>query len=158
MSGNPDEESLDALRAEIDSVERSMVRGLEPGSWAMVVAVGAFVVLVAELLPWIGGASGWQVLFGQVDPDARVGLLPRLFAGSSLTLGVIVSAVAIAARRWALAWVCALGCAFSVVHGVLAVWSRQTSGEAGPGAGMVLALVTMVVLAIQWIRLAWSRP
>ena len=73
-------------------------------------------------------------------------------------LRIRLSSVALAARRWSLAWLCALGCAFSVVHGLWAVWSRQTSGETGPGPGMVLALATMAVLAIQWIRLAWSHP
>lgn len=157
MNGS-DEERLEALRAEIDSVERSMVRRLEPGWWAMVVAVAVFVLLVADLLPWIGADSGWQVLLGQTDPANRPGVLPRLFVGSSLLFGVLASTAALAARRWALAWACALGCAFSVVHGVWAVWSRQTSGETGPGPGMVLAVLTMVVLAIQWIRLAWARP
>lgn len=158
MSDGSERERLEALRAEIDSVEHNMVRRLEPGWWAMVVAVAVFVLLVAELLPWVGSANGWQVLLGEVETAGRGSVLPRLFAGSSLLIGVIASTVAIAARRWALAWVCALGCAFSVVNGVLAVWSRQTSGGAGPGAGMVLALLTITVLAVQWIRLAWSRP
>ena len=158
MSDGSEQERLEALRAEIDSVERSMVRRLEPGWWAMAVAIAVFVLLVAELLPWVGSANGWQVLLGEVGTAGRGSVLPRLFAGSSLLIGVIASTIAIAARRWALAWACALGCAFSVVHGVLAVWSRQTSGETGPGAGMVLALLAVVVLAVQWISLAWSRP
>lgn len=157
-NGFRDEESLAELRDEIDSVERNMVRRLDPGWWAMVVAIAVFVLLVAELLPWIGSASGWQVLLGQANPADRPGVLPRLFAGSTLLVGVFASAMALAARRWGMAWLCALGCAFCVVHGMWAVWSRQTSGETGPGPGMVLALVTMAVLAIQWIRLAWSRP
>jgi hypothetical protein len=147
-----------ALRAEIDSVERHMVRHLEPGWWAMVVAVAVFVLLVAELLPWVGSDNGWRVLLGQADPAGRAGVLPRLFAGSSLFFGVFASAITLATRRWGLAWLCALGCAFSVVHGLWAVWSRQTSGVEGPGVGLVLALLTMLVLAIQWLRLAWSRP
>jgi len=144
-----------ALRAEIDSVERDLAVRLQPGWWAMVVAIGVFVLLIAELLPWVGSFSGWQVLFGQAEGS---GMLPRLFAGSSLLFGVLASAVALGVRRWAMAWVCALGCAFSVLHGVLAVWSRQTSGDLGPGPGLVLALLTMVFLAVQWLRLAWSRP
>jgi hypothetical protein len=144
-----------ALRAEIDSVERDMAAHLQPGWWAMVVAVGVFVLLIAELLPWIGSSSGWQVLLGQAEGS---GVLPRLFAGSSLLFGVLASAIALGVRRWAMAWVCALGCAFSVLHGVLAVWSRQTSSDPGPGPGLVLALLTMTVLAVQWLRLAWSRP
>jgi len=145
-----------ALRAEIDSVERDMAARLQPGWWAMIVAVSVFVLLIAELLPWIGSSGGWQVLFGRA---AGSGVLPRLFAGSSLLFGVLVSAAALGARRWAMAWVCALGCTFSVLNGVWAVWSRQTSSDyARPGPGLVLALLTMVVLAIQWLRLAWSRP
>jgi hypothetical protein len=154
---DPDDE-LAALQAEIDEVERDVVRHIQPGAWAMVVAVAAFAVLVAELLPWVGPSSGWQVLLGQVDPAYRVSLLPRLFAGSCVLFGVVASALTLATRRWGLAWVSALGCAFSVVHGLWAVWSRQTSGTVGPGAGLVLALVAIVVLAVQWVRLAFSRP
>ena len=156
------DDDLAALQAEIDGVERDVVGHVEPGPWAMVVAVGAFVLLVAALLPWVGSDSGWEVLLGQASGEHRIGLLPRLFAGSSLLFGVLLSAVALSSRRWGLAWLCALGSAFSVVHGVWAVWSRQTALGAdtapGPGIGMVLALLTMIVLAIQWLRLAFSRP
>lgn len=157
-SAEPPPDELAALRAEIDEVERDVVRHVEPGRWAMVVALSAFALLVAALLPWVGSDGGWQVLLGQASGEHRVGLLPRLFAGSSLLFGVLLSAVTMFTRRWALVWVCALGCGFSVVHGIWAVWSRQTSGGAGPGAGMVLALVVMLVIAVQWARLALARP
>jgi len=153
------DDELAALRAEIDQVERDVVGHVEAGRWAMVIAIGAFALLVAALLPWVGPANGWEVLFGQAPTEHRVGLLPRLFAASSLLFGVLLSAATLFTRRWGLAWVCALGCAFSVVHGLWAVWSRQTAVDsAGPGAGMVLALLTMIVLAGQWVRLAFSRP
>lgn len=155
----PADDGLAALRAEIDQVERDVVGRLEPGRWVLVIAAGAVALLVAAALPWVGSDSGWQVLLGQVSAGHRVGLLPRLFAASSLLVGVVLSAVALFARRWSLAWVCAIGSAFSVVHGIWAVWSRQTAASTdGPGPGMVLALLTMVVLAAQWLRLAFSRP
>jgi len=157
-AGSDDE--LAALRAEIDQVERDVVSHIEPGRWAMVVAVAAFALLVAAVLPWVGPHSGWQVLLGQASDASRVGLLPRLFVASSLLVGVLLSALAMITRRWGLAWLCALGSAFSVVHGLWAVWSRQTAAAdlPGPGAGMVLALLTMIVLAVQWLGLAFSRP
>ncbi|HEY3261137.1 MAG TPA: hypothetical protein VGJ95_12870 [Pseudonocardiaceae bacterium] len=155
----PSDDELAALRAEIDQVERDVVGHVEPGRWAMVIAFGAFALLVAAVLPWVGPYSGWEVLLGRAAAEYRIGLLPRLFAASSLFFGVLLSAVTLFTRRWGLAWLCALGSAFSVVHGLWAVWSRQTAPvAAGPGAGMVLALLTMIVLAVQWLRLAFSRP
>jgi hypothetical protein len=151
-------DDLAALRAEIDEVERDVVGHVEPGRWAMVIAVAAFGLLVAAALPWVGGSSGWQVLLGQLDDPDRVGVLPRLFAASSLLFGVLLSAAALFSRRWGLIWLCAFGCSFSVVHAMWAVWSRQTSGTSGPGVGMVLAMVAVVVLAVQWVRLAFARP
>jgi hypothetical protein len=155
----PSDDEFAALQAEIDQVERDVVGHVEPGRWAMVVAVGAFALLVAAALPWVGPNSGWEVLLGHVSDVPRIGLLPRLFAASSLLFGVLLSALTLFTRRWGLAWLCALGSAFSVVHGLWAVWSRQTAADdAGPGPGMVLALLTMIVLAVQWLRLAFSRP
>lgn len=148
-----------ALQAEIDQVERDVVRHIEPGPGAMVIAVGAFGLLVAALLPWVGSSSGWEVLLDQVGDEDQVGVLPRLFVASSLLFGVLLSAVALFSRRWGMAWLCALGSAFSVVHGIWSVWSRQTVVDApGPGIGMVLALVVIAVVAIQWLRLAFARP
>jgi hypothetical protein len=156
-SDRPDEQ-LAELRAEIDQVERDMVGHIEPGRWVIVVAAGVFALLVAALLPWVGSNSAWQVLFGHVTGEHRIGPLPRLFAASSLLVGVVLSAITLFSRRWGLAWLCAFGSAFSVIHGVWAVWSRQTSEGAGPGAGMVLALLAMILLAVQWLGLALSRP
>ncbi len=151
-------DGLAALRAEIDEVERDVVRHVQPGRWVMVVAVGAFTLLVAAALPWVDGSNGWEVLLGRLDEPSRIGLLPRLFATSSLLFGVVLSAIAVFNRRWGLVWVCSFGCGFSVVHAIWAIWSRQTSGTSGPGAGMVLALLAILVLAVQWLRVAFARP
>lgn len=158
MSGADRPDELAALRAEIDEVEQRVTRHVEPGRWVLVIAGASFVLLVAAALPWVDGHSGWQVLLGQVDQPGRIGLLPRLFSFSSLLFGVALSAVTVFVRRWELVWLCSFGCAFSVVHSIWAVWSRQTSGDSGPGFGMVLALLTILVLAVQWLRVAFSRP
>jgi hypothetical protein len=73
---------------------------------------------------------------------------------------VLGSVLALATRWWALAWVCAVGCGFSVVDGVWAIWSRQIgvpTGDAGAGPGLVVAVLAVLVLAVSWVRIALRR-
>ena len=115
-----------------------------------------FVLIAALMLPWTGSVAGWEVLTGV----RSFGFLPRLFSFTALGFGLAGSALALATRWWALAWLCAVGCGFSVVNGVWAIWSRQVGVPAGgtaAGIGMVLAALAMLVLAATWTRLAISR-
>jgi hypothetical protein len=155
MIHEPD--GISALRAAIDAVERSALRRVDPGIRAAVISGAIMVLLLAITLPWVGDASGWAVLRGMTNPVNKVGLLPRMFAGVALGLGVGPSVLALVTRRWGLVWASALGCAYSVLDGVWAIWSRQTMHGPGPGIGLLLAVLAMVVLAGQWLRLALSR-
>ncbi|MGH3673629.1 MAG: Rv2732c family membrane protein [Pseudonocardiaceae bacterium] len=155
MSADPD--GLAALRAEIDAVERSVLRRIDPGGRAAVIAGAIMVLLLAITLPWVGHANGWDVLSGSANPLDRVGLLPRMFGVAALVLGVGLSVLALTTRRWGLIWASALGCGYCVLDGVWAIWSRQTVHGPGPGIGLVLAVLAMAVLAAQWLRLALSR-
>ncbi|HEY3955602.1 MAG TPA: hypothetical protein VGM53_19710, partial [Streptosporangiaceae bacterium] len=133
---------MESSRDELTDLERE-VSGLdtrwprvEYGPSVMVVAVGVLVLLGAIALPWAPGTGGWVVLLGA----SHLGALPRLFTITALLFGVVVSALALMTRLWAIAWLGALGCGFSVVNGLWAVWSRQTSPTgSGPGIGMILA-------------------
>jgi hypothetical protein len=154
----PDPEGIAGLRAEIDAVERSALRQVDPGGRAVVISCAIMVLLLAVTLPWVGHASGWEVLSGMADPADRVGLLPRMFGGVALGLGVGFSVLALVTRRWGLVWASALGCTYCVLDGVWAIWSRQTVHDGpGPGVGLVLAVLAVTVLAVQWLRLALSR-
>lgn len=146
-----------ALRDEIDSIERTALRTVDPGARGVVIAGAVMLLLVAALLPWIGPATGWDVLRGTTAPGLDVGVLPRLFAAVVLGFGVVLSVLALLTCRWGLVWASALGCAYCVVDGMWAIWSRQTTDGPGPGIGMVLAVLAVLVLAAQWLRLAWSR-
>jgi hypothetical protein len=145
------------LRAEIDAVERSALRRVDPGARAAVISGAIMLLLLAVALPWVGDASGWDVLSGTANPVDKVGLLPRMFGGVALAMGVGLSTLALVTRRWGLVWASALGCAYCVLDGVWAIWSRQTVHGAGPGIGLVLAVLAVAVLAVHWLRLALSR-
>lgn len=150
-------EELAPLEAELAGMEQRVARRIDPGPTAMTVAVAVLALIGSLLLPWTAGASGWEILAGV----ERFGILPRLFAVTALTFGVVGSALALATRWWTLAWACAVGCGFSVVHGMWAIWSRQigllegTSG--GAQFGLVLAVVAVLVLALAWVRIALRR-
>jgi hypothetical protein len=151
---SPDD--LASLEAELAEAERRVVRRVEPGAVAVVVAVTVLVVVGALMLPWTGGVPGWQVLAGM----ANFGVLPRLFTITAVGFGVLGSSVALATRLWAAAFVCAIGCGFSVVNGVWAIWSRQVNvpqGGTGPEIGLVLAVLAMVALTACWVRIAAHR-
>ena len=152
-----DPKGMAALRAEIDAVERSALNRVDPGARAAVISGAIMLLLLAVALPWVGDASGWDVLRGTVNPVYRVGLLPRMFGGVALGLGVGLSVLALVTRRWGLVWASALGCTYCVLDGVWAIWSRQTVHGPGPGIGLAVAVLAVAVLAVQWLRLALSR-
>jgi hypothetical protein len=141
----------DHLREEIEKVGR---RTVELGGRAVVIAVAVFVLLVGLALPWMNGASGIEVLIG--EETGKASMVPRLFAATAVLFGVLASALTLTTRRWVFAWVGAAGGWFASVDGVLAIWSRQSSGTA-PGIGLIIAVIAMVVLAFQWFRTAASR-
>jgi hypothetical protein len=150
----PDE--LAALDAELGGAIRRAERHVDPGAAAMVVAVAMLVLVVGLVLPWTGAVLGWEVLAGL----ASLGLLPPLFAFTSLGFGLVCSALALATRWWGLAWLSAVGCGISVVTGLWAIWSRQVAvnaGGTGPGIGLVLAVLGILVLAGTWARIAGRR-
>jgi hypothetical protein len=73
--------------------------------------------------------------------------------------GVGFSMLALMTRRWALAWVALAGSAIASAAGLLAVWSRQTvaAGHPGPGIGLIVAWITVILLTFHWARVVWSR-
>ncbi len=151
---------FDAYRADLESVERRIAGEIEPGGRALVVLIAVFVLLVSFLLPHTGQVKGWDVLFGGDDAAAAAVTLPsRLFMWLALVFGVGFSLLALLTRRWVLAWLALTGSGVATAVGLLAVWSRQTvaEGHPGPGIGLIVAWISLMVLTFHWSRLVWSR-
>jgi len=164
MSSERKPESLNIaqLREQIDEVERRALQRIDPGIRAMVIAVCALVLIIAAILPWVTGISGWQVVSGAASPLVGINVLPKVFGIGVYVFGLLGSAIALGTRRWSLAWLCTLGCGFFTVFGLVSIWSQESSPShqpgPGPGIGLDLALITMLVLTITWARVVWSRP
>lgn len=151
---------FDAFKADIEAAERRIAREIEPGARALVVSILVFVLLASFVLPHTGDVRGWDVLFASRGSAAAAVALPsRVFAWLALVFGVGFSMLALLTRRWALAWVALAGSAVASGVGLLAVWSRQTvaAGHPGPGVGLVVAWITIIVLTFHWARVVWSR-
>lgn len=146
---------------DLAEAQRRVARSLEPGGRGLVIGVAVLVLIASMVLPHSGAASGWDVLLR--DPDAAregIGVPSQLFVGFALGAGVLLSVAAVLTRRWAIAWLATSGCAVTAVLGLLAIWSRQTTtlgaDHAGPGPGLLLAWVAVLVLVVTWVRLVWS--
>jgi len=161
MSENePKDGEFDAFRPDIEAAEQRIAREIEPGARALVVAILVFVLIASFILPHTGHVRGWDVLFSTNGSAAAAVALPsRVFAWLALVFGVGFSMLALLTRRWALAWVALAGSAVASAAGLLAVWSRQTvaSGHPGPGVGLIVAWITIILLTFHWARVVWSR-
>lgn len=161
MSGSGHNQGdFEAYRADIEAAERRVAGEIDPGGRGLVVAVCVFVLLGSFLLPHTGSVRGWDVLFPGGGTDEVLVTLPsKLFMWLALVFGVGFSLLALITRRWAVAWVALAGSTVGSAAGLLAVWSRQTAvaGDPGPGIGLILAWITLVVLTFHWAQVVWSR-
>ena len=159
MSGT-ERDPAEAYRADLEKAERKVAGEIQPGARAMVVAILVFVLLVSLILPHTGDARGIDVLMGDDKAlSVGIGLPSRLFTWFALVFGVGFSMLALTTRRWFLAWIALAGSALSCALGLLAVWSRQTAvhGHPGPGIGLLLGWLTVILLTFHWARVVWTR-
>jgi hypothetical protein len=158
MTGAPDE--FESYRADLEAAERRVAGEIDPGGRALVVAILVFILIATFILPHAGSARGVDVLMGGDKAVSVVVALPhRLFCWLALIFGVGFSMLALVTRRWALAWIALAGSAVASAIGLLAVWSRQTAtaGHPGPGIGLIIAWITVILLAFHWVRVVWTR-
>ncbi|WP_156942837.1 hypothetical protein [Mycobacterium genavense] len=151
---------IDALRAESEAAERRVAREIDPGPRGFVVAILVFLLLGSFILPHTGQVRGWDVLFSSHGAGAAALSLPsKVFAWLTLVFGVGFSMLALLTRRWTLAWIALAGSSMAGATGLLAVWSRQTAtaGHPGPGIGLWVAWILVVLLTFHWARVVWSR-
>lgn len=150
---------FDEFKGDIEAAERRVAREIDPGARALVIAILVFVILVTFILPHTGAARGWDVLVGdRAAAQAAVSVPSRVFIVLALVFSVGFSMLALLTRRWGLAWVALAGSTVASLTGLLAVWSRQTATHhPGPGVGLIVAWIAVIVLTINWARIVWTR-
>lgn len=151
---------FDQFKGDLEDAERRVAREIDPGARALVVAILVFVILLSFVLPHTGNAKGFDVLVGDAAAiDEAIALPSRVFTWLVLVFSVGFSMLALTTRRWGLAWIALAGSAIACPIGMLAVWSRQTVAEPhpGPGIGLIVAWVAVILLTFHWARVVWSR-
>jgi hypothetical protein len=159
-SNDRNDAGFDDFKGDIEDVERRVAGEIDPGTRALVVASLVFVILLTFVLPHTGSARGLDVLVGS-DAAVReaIALPSRVFVWFLLVFSVGFSILALITRRWSLAWIALAGSAVACPIGMLAVWSRQTvaAPHPGPGIGLIIAWIAVILLAFHWARVVWSR-
>ncbi len=153
-------DDFDAYRADLEAAERRVAGEIEPGARALVVAILVFLLVVSFILPHAGAARGVDVLMGDDKAIAAGVALPhRVFCWLALVFGVGFSMLALLTRRWTIAWIALAGSAVASAIGMLAVWSRQTAtgGHPGPGIGLIMGWIIVILLTFHWARVVWTR-
>ncbi len=153
-------DDFEAYRADLEAAERRVAGEIEPGARALVVAILVFLLVVSFILPHAGAARGVDVLMGDDKAIAAGVALPhRVFCWLALVFGVGFSMLALLTRRWAIAWIALAGSAVASAIGLLAVWSRQTAtgGHPGPGIGLIMGWIIVILLTFHWARVVWTR-
>jgi hypothetical protein len=156
----PNNGDFEEFKGDIEAAERRVAREIDPGARALVIAIGVFVLLLSFVLPHTGAARGLDVLVGgEAAIRDGVSLPSRVFIWLALVFGVGFSMLALLTRRWALAWIALAGSTVASLLGLLAVWSRQTAPEPypGPGIGLVVAWLAVIVVTYSWARVVWAR-
>jgi hypothetical protein len=159
-AGDHRDNNFDEFKGDIEAAERRVAREIDPGARALVLAIAVFVLLLSFVLPHTGAAKGWDVLAGDDAAISEgISLPSRVFVWLALVFSVGFSMLALLTRRWAVAWIALAGSTVASFAGLLAVWSRQTAPppHPGPGIGLIIAWIAVIVLTFHWARVVWAR-
>jgi hypothetical protein len=159
-AGDNHNNNFDEFKGDIEAAERRVAREIDPGARALVLAIAVFVLLLSFVLPHTGAAKGWDVLAGDDTAISEgISLPSRVFVWFALVFSVGFSMLALLTRRWAVAWIALAGSTIASFMGLLAVWSRQTAvaPHPGPGIGLIIAWIAVIVLTFHWARVVWAR-
>jgi len=132
--------------------EKKAASTVDMGAKRWVLAAAVAVYLVALFLPFVGGASLWQALAAtDAAKDAQTAITEYVFAWISLIGVGVLTTLAVATQRFALAVPAWMVTTVSLVYSVLGIWLRNSNASGinrGPGYYLVLLAVVIVVFTV----------
>lgn len=132
--------------------EKKAASTVDMGAKRWVLAAAIAIYLVALFVPFVGGVSLWQVLaVTDATKDAQTAITEYVFAWISLIGVGILTTLAVATQRFALAVPAWMVTTVSLVYSVLGIWLRNSNASGisrGPGYYLVLLAVVIVVFTV----------
>lgn len=124
------------------------------------------IIAVAQLLPHSEGVRGFDVLFWTEAAQQQETSVPsRVFVILASVGSILFGALTIMTQRWWAAGIAWGATCIAGVYGVLAIWLRQDGrgpdpdfeNFGGPGIGLYLSVICVVMLAVSLGSLLWSK-
>ena len=145
--------------AALAQAEKTAASTVDMGARRWVLAAAAALYLVAMMLPFVGDASGWQVLAATgAAKDAQTAITEYVFAWISLIGVGILTTLAVVTQRFAITVPAWMVTTVSLVFSVLGVWLRNSSGLGiSRGPGYYLAILCVVAVVFTTFPLMLSR-
>lgn len=138
---------------DLAKAERTAAGTIVLGSALPVLLCGAILMLVVIFMPHSGEVRGYDVLLFSDRAESFVTTLPeRVYMWLSLVGGVMLTLGTVLSRSSLVAWVAWAVTGIGWVYAILAVGMRQsrppTEPGDGPGVGLILGLIGMIVIFI----------
>lgn len=145
--------------AALAQAEKTAASTVDMGARRWVLAAAAALYLVAMMLPFVGDASGWQVLAATgAAKDAQTAITEYVFAWISLIGVGILTTLAVVTQRFAITVPAWMVTTVSLVFSVLGIWLRNSSGLGiSRGPGYYLAILCVVAVVFTTFPLMLSR-
>lgn len=145
--------------AALAHAEKIAASTVDMGAKRWVLAAAAALYLVAMVLPFVGDASGWQVLAAAgAAKEAQTAITEYVFAWISLIGVGILTTLAVVTQRFAITVPAWMVTTVSLVFSVLGIWLRNSSGlDISRGPGYYLAILCVVAVVFTTFPLILSR-
>lgn len=139
--------------------EKTAASTVDMGAKRWVLAAACALYAAALFIPFVGGVSGWQVLFASdAATQAHTAITEYVFAWSSLVGVGVLTSLAVASQRFALAVPAWMVSTVSLVFSILGIWLRNSSGvEVSRGVGYYIAILAVVAVVFTVFPLILSR-
>ena len=145
--------------AALAHAEKIAASTVDMGAKRWVLAAAAALYLVAMVLPFVGDASGWQVLAAAgAAKEAQTAITEYVFAWISFIGVGILTTLAVVTQRFAITVPAWMVTTVSLVFSVLGIWLRNSSGlDISRGPGYYLAILCVVAVVFTTFPLILSR-
>lgn len=139
--------------------EKTAASTVDMGAKRWVLAAAAALYLVAMVLPFVGAASGWQVLAATgAAEEAQTAITEYVFAWISFIGVGILTTLAVVTQRFAITVPAWMVTTVSLVFSVLGIWLRNSNGLGiSRGPGYYLAILCVIAVVFTTFPLILSR-